>query len=56
MVCDLCLVDFDPFCVFGMGRTWEKFSSLPLKNHENSKSQPEKNTFSPTEEGRISGS
>ena len=35
----------------GMGRTWEKFSSLPAK-----KPQPEKKTFSPTEEGRISGS
>ena len=35
----------------GMGRTWEKFSSLPAK-----KPQPEKKTFSPTEDSRISGS
>ena len=39
-----------------MGRTSEKFSSLPAKSHENLKPQPEKKTFSPAEEGRISGS
>ena len=38
----------------GIGRTWEKFSSLPAKNHENSKPQPEKKTFSQIEKGRTS--
>ena len=38
----------------GIGRTWEKFSSLPAKNHENSKLQPEKKTFSEIKKGRTS--
>ena len=28
-----------------MGCTWEKFSSLPAKNHKNLKPQPERKTF-----------
>ena len=39
-----------------MGRTWEKFPSLPAKKPQKFDPQPEKKTFSPTEEGRISGS
>ena len=34
----------------------KSFHLCRLKNHKNSKPQPEKKTFSPTEEGRISGS
>ena len=34
----------------------KSFYLCRLKNHKNSKPQPEKKTFSPTEEGRISGS
>ena len=34
----------------------KSFHFCRLKNHENSKPQPEKKTFSPTEKGRISES
>ena len=34
----------------------KSFHLCRLKNHKNSKPQPEKKTFSQTEEGRISGS
>ena len=38
----------------GIGRTWEKFSSLPAKKPRNFETQPEKKTFSQIEEGRTS--
>ena len=39
-----------------MGRTWEKFSSLPAKKPQKFETATGKENFDPTEEGRISGS
>ena len=48
---------FEWLCKNGMSRTWEKFSSLPTKKTTKIRNRnPEKKTFSPTEEGGISGS